>query len=180
MLTSLLLVTAVALFCAAVVAVLRRRYVVVEVYGTSMRPTFQAGDRVLVRRVPPRRLRAGEVVVVEAPGPRARQPGPAQVIPGPARDMSGPARETAGPTRETAGPDRKWHIKRVAAIGGDPVPAWVAGTPGLRNADRVPAGHLVVLGDNPDSSLDSRQRGFVPADRVLGVVLRRLRPERRR
>ncbi|KAA9379153.1 S26 family signal peptidase [Microbispora cellulosiformans] len=159
MLTILLLVAAVALPCAAVVAVLRRRYVVVEVHGTSMRPSLHAGDRVLVRRVPPRRVRVGEVVVVEAPGLRVRHP---------------------GPPREVPGPDRRWHIKRVAAVGGDPVPARVADTPALRDAACVPAGHLVVLGDNPDKSLDSRQRGFVPDDRVLGVVLRRLPPERRR
>lgn len=145
----LLPVLAVAVSGLAVVAWLRRRFVLVVVSGTSMRPSFRPGDRVLVLRVPPHGVRVGEVVVVEAPRPRAHQPGP----------------------------ERKWHIKRVAAVGGDPVPAQVADAPALRGADRVPSGHLVVLGDNPGSSLDSRQRGFVPADRVLGVVLRRLPPE---
>ncbi|WP_319018315.1 S26 family signal peptidase [Microbispora sitophila] len=147
----LLPVVAVALSGLAVVAWLRRRFVVVAVSGDSMRPSFRTGDRVLVRRIPARRVRVGEVVVIEAPRPRNHQPGP----------------------------ERKWHIKRVAAVGDDPVPAPVADAPALRNADRVPSGHLVVLGDNPGSSLDSRQRGFVPADRVLGVVLRRLPPENR-
>jgi signal peptidase I len=36
----------------------------------------------------------------------------------------------------------------------------------------VPAGTLVVLGDNPHASMDSRFFGPVPADRLLGVVLR--------
>ncbi|WP_205826312.1 S26 family signal peptidase [Microbispora catharanthi] len=145
----LLPVVAVALSGLAVVAWLRRRFVLVEVSGTSMRPSFRTGDRVLVRRVPSHGVRVGEVVVIEAPRPRGHQPGP----------------------------ERKWHIKRIAAVGGDPVPARVADAPALRGADRVPVGHLVVLGDDPRSSLDSRQRGFVPADRVLGVVLRRLPPD---
>ncbi|MFG3552364.1 S26 family signal peptidase [Streptomyces sp. NPDC047725] len=56
-----------------------------------------------------------------------------------------------------------WLIKRVAAIPGDLVPGgW------------VPPGQLVLLGDNPANSLDSRQVGYFPADALLGVVLRRL------
>ncbi|MEU6424343.1 S26 family signal peptidase [Microbispora sp. NPDC046973] len=140
---------AVALCALAVVTWLRRRFLVVEVSGTSMRPSFRTGDRVLVRRVASHGVRVGEVVVVEAPRPRNHR----------------------------QRPEHMWHIKRVAAVGGDPVPAPVADAPALRHADRVPAGHLVVLGDDPRSSLDSRQRGFVPADRVLGVVLRRLPPD---
>ncbi|MBE1587184.1 S26 family signal peptidase [Nonomuraea angiospora] len=37
----------------------------------------------------------------------------------------------------------------------------------------MPAGSLVVYGDNPHS-VDSRQRGFFAGDRLLGVALRRL------
>jgi signal peptidase I len=54
-------------------------------------------------------------------------------------------------------PDRgfesPWLVKRVAAIG-------------------APPGTLILLGDNADSSWDSRQWGPCPADRVLGVVVR--------
>ncbi|MEU5725857.1 S26 family signal peptidase [Micromonospora sp. NPDC047738] len=39
----------------------------------------------------------------------------------------------------------------------------------------MPYGRVVVLGDNPRRSLDSRQSGYVTTDRLLGVVLRRLR-----
>jgi signal peptidase I len=31
---------------------------------------------------------------------------------------------------------------------------------------------LVLLGDNPDWSYDSRQFGYFPAERLLGVVVR--------
>jgi signal peptidase I len=33
---------------------------------------------------------------------------------------------------------------------------------------------LVLLGDNPAASFDSRQAGFFPAERLLGAVVRRL------
>jgi signal peptidase I len=54
----------------------------------------------------------------------------------------------------------EWIVKRVAAVGGG----------------EVPAGTLLILGDNPAASIDSRELGFVPADRVLGVMVRRLGP----
>ncbi|GAA3145420.1 hypothetical protein GCM10010466_40600 [Planomonospora alba] len=67
------------------------------------------------------------------------------------------------------GPDgTRWNIKRAVALPGDPVPPGIGG-----GAARVPEGALVVLGDNADS-VDSRQRGFFDADRLLGVALRRL------
>ena len=61
-------------------------------------------------------------------------------------------------------------IKRAVAVPGEPVPEQ------SRLADAVvPAGRLVVLGDNLPASLDSRGFGYVPAERVLGIVVRRLR-----
>jgi signal peptidase I len=61
-------------------------------------------------------------------------------------------------------------VKRVAAVPGDPVPAGIA-VPDVR----VPAGQLVLLGDNPAESADSRQYGYVPENEVIGMVLRHLR-----
>jgi signal peptidase I len=58
-------------------------------------------------------------------------------------------------------------VKRAAALPGDPVPA------GIPVPDRmVPAGRLVVLGDNPAASYDSRAMGYVAARALIGVVLR--------
>jgi Signal peptidase I len=64
-----------------------------------------------------------------------------------------------------------WQIKRVAAVPGDPVPEEVS--PAVDGAARVPDGRLVVLGDGVDSR-DSRHWGYLPMDRVLGVVVREL------
>ncbi|MFE3554817.1 S26 family signal peptidase, partial [Streptomyces sp. NPDC059193] len=70
-------------------------------------------------------------------------------------------------------------IKRVAAVPGDRIPR--VGVPALARApgSRVPDGRLVLLGDNRPVSLDSRELGYFPADRVLGRVLRQL-PARRK
>jgi signal peptidase I len=125
----------------------RRRFALVTVSGTSMVPTLRPGDRVVVRRVPVEALRAGDVVVLERPDPTGRWVAP--------------------PTRRPGA--RRWMVKRTAAVAGEPVPA-VVRLPG----PVVPAGHLVVLGDNPPDSLDSRGFGYVPAERVLGRVVRRL------
>ncbi|WP_433061005.1 signal peptidase I [Dactylosporangium sp. CS-033363] len=67
-------------------------------------------------------------------------------------------------------------IKRAVAVPGDPVPAIdVTGTAVL-DGRTVPPGRMVVLGDNPAFSLDSRRLGFLPGERLLGVVVRRLSP----
>ncbi|MET8910428.1 S26 family signal peptidase [Micromonospora sp. NPDC004551] len=133
---------------------LRRRYVTVTVDGESMLPTYRPGERLLVRRVAAASLRTGQVVVLS----RFGRPRPAAPV-----------------SRDPAPGPPQWIIKRVAAVPGDPIPrdtvAALRGAPGTR----VPDGRVVVLGDNPPRSLDSRQTGYVTTDRLLGVVLRRLR-----
>ena len=132
--------------------VLRRLFVVIAVDGDSMWPALYPGDRVLVRRTGARRLRRDQVVVVAQPGEDGR--------------WTSASLGSVG--------DGKWIIKRVAAIPGDPVPevcaSAVAGPPG----GTVPTGKLVLLGDNAGSSHDSRQLGYIPAERLLGVVLHRI------
>ncbi|MDH3968041.1 MAG: signal peptidase I, partial [Rhodospirillales bacterium] len=39
-----------------------------------------------------------------------------------------------------------------------------------RNGGRVPAGHVVVLGDNTAGSFDSGDYGFVSLDQIVGRV----------
>ncbi len=62
-------------------------------------------------------------------------------------------------------------IKRVAAVAGDAVPDSVRPVTG--GTDVVPPGMLVLLGDGIRSG-DSRQWGFIPVDRVLGLMTRKL------
>lgn len=132
---------------------LRRRIAIVTVRGRSMQPALAAGDRLLIRRVSPARLKTGQIVVIAG----AREDG---------------AAADRGRSWPPAGAD--WLIKRLAALPGEPTPALVltASAPGAEPV--VPAGKLVVLGDNLDASLDSRLLGYIPAERVLGIVVRAL------
>ncbi|MEV4755977.1 S26 family signal peptidase [Micromonospora sp. NPDC049559] len=132
----------------------RRRLVAVTVEGNSMSPALHDGDRVLVarRRLP--RVRTGDIVVVERPRPGSGW-----------RDLPPPGQRL---------PDRQWYVKRAVALPGDPVPARVRVA---AEADVVPPDALVVIGDNPNSN-DSKQWGFFPADRLLGVVVARLPGQR--
>ncbi|MEV0390581.1 S26 family signal peptidase [Nonomuraea sp. NPDC050643] len=143
---ALVLVAAFVLVATAVVVVARRRFVVVQVSGVSMWPTYGPGDRVLVRRTAAGQVRRGEVVVFASAGPSGWGTGP----------LSPP-----------------WAIKRVTALAGDPVPADVAAAVAAEHGAAVPEDALVVVGDGT-SSADSRIWGYLPADRVLGVAVRRL------
>jgi signal peptidase I len=141
---------------ALLVVRLRQRVAMVTVDGDSMWPAYFPGDRVLVRRTRADRLRPGQVIVIERPGEDG---------------------EWATARRGPIG-HRQWVIKRVAAIPGDPRPgAWLPATPEPAET-RIPAGKLVLLGDNPDWSNDSRQLGYFPAERLLGVVVWRMTPGR--
>jgi signal peptidase I len=140
---------AISLLTASITASLwwmRGRYVVVTVDGTSMEPAYRPGDRLLVRRTSVDTLRRGDVVVVTA----------------------SPA--TTSPPFGAVG-DRRWVVKRIAGLPGQVVPPEVAQRV---PHSTVPAGQLILLGDNTANSIDSRTAGYYAGDRVLGVVLRPL------
>jgi signal peptidase I len=134
-------------------ALLARRLVVVDVRGPSMEPTLYDGDRVLVRRTPVTAVRTGDLVVVARPH-----------------------------TVEFA-TTGAWVIKRVAATAGEPVPpvirrGWAENDVAVADTV-VPTGNLLLLGDNPAHSGDSRHWGFTTGDTVLGVVARSMRTRSR-
>jgi signal peptidase I len=126
----------------------RRMLIMTTVDGASMAPELRSGDRVLVRRT--RRPRRGQVALLHYP-----------LLP------------SGAPTGE------QLLLKRVVALAGDRVPAgWAEpDVRGLAGAV-VPAGCAVVLGDNRPTSWDSRHYGFVPRDRMVGVVVRHVSRER--
>jgi signal peptidase I len=107
---------ALAVVAAAGVWRLRRGWAVITVEGSSMEPTFHDGDRVAVRRTPTFRVMAGEVVVIAKPG------------------FDNSWRNSPAPIRD----DRRWMIKRVGAVAGEPVPRMAGYFP----ADRL-LGHVV-------------------------------------
>jgi len=65
-------------------------------------------------------------------------------------------------------------VKRVAAVPGDPVPVELADAPCGPLDTPVPVDRLLVLGDNPRVSFDSRECGYIRAEHVVGLVTRRL------
>ncbi|MCP2250095.1 S26 family signal peptidase [Lentzea aerocolonigenes] len=130
-------VVVLALALVAWLLVLRSRLLVVTVHGVSMEPTYHSGDRLLVRKAKLRRVRAGQVVVVQIDG--------------------------AAPSDPTGGR----LVKRAVAVPGDPVPPQIP-VPG----PRVPVDSLLVLGDNPQRSNDSRRLGYLRADALIGIVVR--------
>jgi signal peptidase I len=138
----------------ASLGVIRRRFVVVRVVGSSMLPTFRPEDRVLVRRVPGGKVGVGAIAVLAEP-----------------RDTSWRFSPVARPGLADA--DATWVIKRVAAVPGDAVPESVREA--ASRVAVVPDGMLVVLSDNPDGN-DSRRWGLIPAGRVLGSVVMKISP----
>ena len=149
------------------------RWLVVEprwIPSGSMLPTLQLQDRILVEKLRPKLgqpLQPGTVVVFHPP-----------------------------PTLVDAGYDpRSALIKRVVAVAGDQVEVRQGRL--LRNgavvkpdttiepmaytlpALTVPPGHLMVLGDNRNASLDSHLWGPLPTEDVIGTALWRYWPPNR-
>ncbi len=151
--TLVLIAVAVVVAATAAVAVIRirRTIVAITVEGMSMSPVYVHGDRVLISRRTGTPAGRDQVVVLEPPHPSTGWSGP------PSSSLS----------------RRNWYIKRVVAVAGDPVPAIVRVRQGLPDDAVVGPGQIVVLGEHPQSE-DSKQWGCLPADRVLGVVLRKV------
>ncbi|MER7213459.1 S26 family signal peptidase [Streptosporangium sp. NPDC020072] len=145
------LLTSVSVLAASAVllARLRRRWVLVTVSGTSMTPTLQPGDRLLVRRCRITGLKVGDIVVLEPPRPVH----PRGVV------VVAPAR-----------PRTRWKVKRVVALPGDRIP--VSARAASDGRETVPENSLIVFGDAGESH-DSRQVGLYSGDRILGVAVRR-------
>ena len=95
-------------------------------------------------------LRHGDHVLVDLWTYRQRAPRPAEVL-----------------VLQAPGPARTLFVKRAGRTG-EPLPAPTPDVP--------PGGTLWVQGDNAGDSLDSRQLGELPADRITGRVVLRYWP----
>ncbi len=155
-----------------VLASLAMRAVVVEAFvvpSGSMRPTIVEGDHLLGSKFHYRfwQPRRGEVVVFRPPDEALR----------------------------IGRADATRYVKRVIAVEGDEVEIrdgvvrvngaalaepYVAEAPDyVFPARRVPPGHVFVLGDNRNESLDSHRWGFLPREALLAHVFARYWPPRR-
>lgn len=124
---------------------LRRRYFVAIVSGSSMEPTFHPQQRVIARKASGRQVSRGDVILIR--DHHTSEPSQHSVT---VRDSSTPCL-----------------IKRVAARSGEPIPPAFS----LSTDLVVPAGRLLLIGDNPAASYDSRQHGYYSEGDVLGIVL---------
>lgn len=132
---------------AVAVLLIRSKFVLVTVCGESMSPTLADGERLLVKRVGLAGVTRGDIVVVR----------------------HSPGNEPNGRAVNLI------LIKRAVAVPGDAMSAEVAAAGGVPSGSPVPAGHVVLLGDNEANSLDSRTCGPFGADSLIGVTLRRRR-----
>jgi signal peptidase I len=190
-----LVVLVVVVGLAAGAAVLRRRVAIVAVVGPSMQPALMTGDRVLVRRARIGELRRGQIVVIEVPDadgrwpaepprwpPRQRQWGRDQwmikrvaAVPGDRR----PAGMTrVAPDGAAMPPDGAAMPPDGAAVPPDGAAVPPDDTAVPPDGAAVPPDRFAVLGDNAANSLDSRKIGYIPAERLLGVMVRQLTPAR--
>lgn len=133
------------------------------VRGTSMQPTLEPGQTVLVNRLAYgiqiplanryilhwQRVQAGDIIVFESPV------------------------------------DRREVVKRCIAVAGTPIyiedntlfvngeayPLHRTSRDFLSRYSAVPAMTILAIGDNSDQSVDSRMYGFIPIDHIHGRVL---------
>ncbi|MEU1878739.1 S26 family signal peptidase [Streptosporangium sp. NPDC020072] len=131
----------------------RRKLRVVTVRGCSMEPSLLNGEKILVKRCTASGIRRGDVVFLEMDEPLGWPPG--------------------RPILPSSG-FRSHIVKRVAALPGERVGADLGVTRSIPRDSVVPAGKLVLLGDNPNTSEDSRKYGYISAAWVTGKMIRKL------
>lgn len=153
----------------------------VVVSGESMSPTLKPGDRLSVNSLDRDFARFDVVEAARANGVHIVKrviglPGDTIWIVG---DGSGDVHLVpAGSQKEFTVESEVWQASVGSATAGccdsDGTDVGAIGTGDHQVV--VPEGHYWVIGDNRDNSDDSRTEGFIPADRMLGTMIWRIRP----
>jgi signal peptidase I len=146
------------------------RWLVIEprwIPSGSMLPTLQQQDRILVEKIRPRLpgpLPLGTIVVFQPPDPLL---------------AAGYDPAAALIKRVVAGPGDRIEVRdgSMRRNGSVVVEPWRLAPIDYDLAPLVvPPGHLMVLGDNRNASLDSHLWGPLPADHVIGTAVFRYWP----
>lgn len=125
----------------------------VQVEGVSMCPTLWPGERALLHKTAA--VEVGDVVALARPG----QPAAVKRVVATAGGLV-EVRDAVLFVDDVAVPEPYVDHRLIDGLYYGPV--------------RVPAGHLLVMGDSRDASIDSRDYGPVPVSAVRGVVVRSL------
>lgn len=141
--------------CSILLLMLKNALLVVTVYKSSMMPSLEPGDKVLVLKLYPKCwLRRGQIVILSEPS-------------------------------QSEVNALKLYVKRITGLSGDPisiktVPATVhyflGSTFSAAETDKnsfVPVNHVFVQGDS-QFSFDSRQWGPIPKSCIVGVAILKL------
>ncbi len=126
----------------------------VRVDGVSMCPTLWPGERALLHRTGAA-VHPGDVVALQRPG----EPASVKRVVATAGGLV-EVRDAVLYVDDVEVPEPYVDHRLIDGLYYGPV--------------RVPVGHLLVMGDARDASIDSREYGPVPVSAVLGVVVRTL------